>query len=130
MKVIEWKDEFSVGDPLMDAHHQQFLNMVHGLDRDVSTGQRDVDKEAVLVFLIEYIDMHLRSEERLMVRIGFPEAKAHEAIHHEFENRILEIEQAFKKDSSSLRLKDLFELAQEWWVGHILKEDKKYKPYI
>jgi len=130
MKIIEWKDEFSVGAPLMDAHHRQFLNMVHELDQAVSSGKQDVDKKAVLTFLMEYLDMHLRAEERLMARIGFPEAKAHEAAHHEFENKISEIERAFSKDSSSLRMENLFELAQEWLITHILKEDKKYQPYV
>ena len=130
MKVIEWKDDYSVGNPLMDAHHRQFLNAVHELDQAVSSGKQDVDKKAVLDFLIEYLDMHLRAEERLMARIGFPEAKAHEATHHEFENKVLEIERAFRKDSASLIMEDLFELAQEWLITHILKEDKKYEPYI
>jgi len=129
MKVIEWKDEFSVGDPLMDTHHRLFLNMVHELDEAVSSG-KDVDKKAVLSFLIEYLDMHLRAEERLMAKIGFPEAEAHEATHHEFENKILEIERTFNQDKTSLRLEDLFEVAQEWLITHILKEDKKYQPYI
>ena len=130
MKVVEWKDEYSVGDPLMDAHHQQFLNIVHELDQAVSSGKQDVDKKAVLVFLIEYLDMHLRAEERLMERIDFPEAKEHEATHHAFEHKILEIECAFKKDSASLKLENLFEVAQEWLITHILKEDKKFEPYV
>lgn len=130
MKVIEWKDEFSVGDPLMDAHHRQFLNMVHELDQVISSGKQDVDKEAVLAFLMEYLDMHLRAEERLMAKIGFPEAEAHETTHHDFENKIREIDSTFRKDNASLKMEELFELAQEWLITHILKEDKKYAPYI
>jgi len=130
MKVIEWKDEFSVGSPLMDAHHRQFLNVVHELDRAVSSREEGIDKKAVLTFLIEYLDMHLRSEERLMKKIGFPGAEAHEATHHAFEEKILEIERAYKKDSASLKMNELFEVAQAWLITHILKEDKQYEPYI
>ena len=74
--------------------------------------------------------MHLRAEERLMERINFPGAKEHEVKHHKFENKILEIERSFSKDSTSLSMEDLFKLAQEWLITHILKEDKKYEPYI
>lgn len=130
MKVIEWKDEYSVGDPLMDAHHRQFLNIVHELDQATSSGKQGVEPPAVLAFLVEYLDMHLRAEERLMERIGFPGLNAHEARHHEFENQILEIERAFNEDSTSLKLDDLFEVAQEWLITHILNEDKKFSPYI
>jgi hemerythrin len=130
MKIVEWKDEYSVGDTLMDTHHRLFLNMVHELDEAVSAGKQGVDKKAVLDFLIEYLDMHLRAEERLMEKVGFPGAKAHEATHHEFENKILEIERAFKKDSASLKLEELFEVAQAWLITHILKEDKQYEPYV
>jgi len=114
----------------MDAHHRQFLNVVHELDQAVSSEKQDVDKVAVLTFLIEYLDMHLRAEERLLERVNFPGAKAHAATHHQFENKILEIERAFRKDSSSLKIESLLELAQEWLITHILKEDKKYEPYV
>ncbi|MCF6282797.1 MAG: bacteriohemerythrin [Candidatus Polarisedimenticolaceae bacterium] len=130
MKVIEWKDEFSVGVPLMDAHHQQFLNMVHELNQAVSSGREDVDKKAVLTFFIEYLDMHLRAEERLMESIDFSGANAHKEVHHEFENKILEIERAFEKDEALLKMEDLCELVQEWLIAHILSEDKKYEPYV
>jgi len=130
MKVVKWKDKYSVGNPLMDAHHRQFLNVVHELDQAVSSENQDINKEAILTFLIDYLDMHLRAEERLMAKIDFPGAKAHKATHHEFENKILEIERAYRKDSASLKMDNLLELAQEWLITHILKEDKKYEPYV
>lgn len=129
MKVIEWKDEYSVGDPLMDAHHQQFLNVVHELDQAVSSGKQ-VDNRAVLTFLVEYASMHFRAEERLMERIGFPETKEHAVAHQDFKDKILEIERSYKKDDSSLTLEELFDVAQEWLITHILSEDKKYQPYV
>jgi hemerythrin len=130
MKVIEWKDEYSVGNFLMDIHHQLFLKIVEELNEVITSGKRDVDRKEVLNFLIEYLDMHLRSEEGLMKSGGYPDIEAHEAKHHEFEKKIYEIERSFNEDNDSLNLEDLLELLQTWLVSHILKEDKQYMPYI
>ena len=130
MTFVEWKDEYNVGDPLMDTHHRQFFNLVRELDHALKSGKEGVDRKAVLKFLIKYLKMHLQAEERLLENIGYPETKEHRAKHQEFEKKIRELEWSFDNDSDSLDMEELFSLIQNWLLTHILEEDKKYSTYI
>lgn len=129
MELFEWNDSFSVGDALMDAHHRIFFRMLKRFRTLVGKGDHSVTKESI-AFLIEYIDMHLGAEERLMLKANYPEFSSHKEIHDAFTQQLLYIEEAFNKDPTSVAAYSILQTMQDWLINHIMRSDKLYMPYI
>ena len=130
MQLVEWKDEYSVGDPLMDAHHRMFFEMFRELYNALESGKQDIDIAGILDFLIEYIEMHLKSEERLLEKVGYPKINEHRTAHNELTRQAIEINQSFTEDNALLDKEKLLAFLQNWFFVHIIQEDMKYKAYV
>lgn len=129
VKPIEWNDSFSVGNALMDAHHQIFFRLINKFSRLVGKNDHDVLKECI-PFLIEYITMHLSAEEELMLRANYPDFNNHKEIHNAFTQQVLYIEEAFNKDPASVDAYGVLKIMQDWLANHINSSDKRYMPYV
>jgi len=131
MEFITWKDEeYSVGHPLIDAHHRIFFEMVHDLSAASKEATTTIGVGDVLGFLTDYITMHFQAEEQLMAEHHYPELDSHSLQHGEMTNQIGMIERRFHDDESSLTLDELLSVMQHWFLHHILNEDKKYVPWL
>ena len=80
MKFVEWNDSYSVGNVLMDAHHQVFFGMVKEFSESPVMDDPDAMMKRI-AFLVEYTAMHLGAEEKLMQQAGYPEFEQHKEIH-------------------------------------------------
>jgi len=129
MEPVEWDDSFSVGNVLMDAHHQVFFRMVKEFSDFSDKTNRDTIKERI-AFLVEYAAMHLGAEEKLMLQAGYPEYYQHKAVHDAFTRKVLSIEESFGKDKTSITSDEILKIIQDWLVNHILGEDMLYLPYV
>ena len=129
MELVEWNDSFSVGNALMDAHHQVFFQMIKEFREVPNKGDRDVMKKYV-DFLVEYTAMHLGSEEALMHQAGYPELDRHKAVHDAFTRKVLSVAESFDHEQASISADDILKIIEDWLVGHILDEDKRYMPYV
>lgn len=129
MEVLEWKDSYTVGNTLLDAHHRVFFEML----KEFMALKDKNDREAIrlrIEFLIEYAAMHFGAEERLMLQSNFPDLKAHKATHDAFTQEILAIKAAFDKSPSTVSGDDVLKFMQNWLISHILGSDKQYLPYV
>ena len=74
MALIEWRDEFSTGDPAVDHEHRELVELINELHGKLSSG--DHSTEAVENFLGEIylkITAHFALEERMMREAGAAE---------------------------------------------------------
>lgn len=129
MELVEWNDSFSVGNALMDAHHQVFFQMIKEFREVPSKSDRGVMKKYV-DFLVEYTAMHLGAEEQLMHQAGYPELVQHKAVHDAFTRKVLSVAESFDNKQASISADDILKIIEDWLVGHILDEDKRYMPYV
>ena len=129
MDRFEWSESFSVGDVLMDAHHQIFFRMLNRLNGIVAGNNQDTIRE-YLSFLNEYVTMHFRAEEELMLHAGCPEFDDHKEIHDAFIQQLLYIEEAFDTDPTSLNDYSILKIMQDWFANHIICSDKRCMTYF
>ncbi len=130
MELIEWRDEYNLGDLLIDTHHRIFFEIVRNLaNTKQDNGQRHETSE-VLQFLFDYIAMHFSAEEQLMESIGYPNLETHQKTHANFTRRIESINEKLLQDPSGFTLEELLGIAQSWFLKHILEEDMKYKKWV
>ncbi len=129
MELVEWNDSLSVGDPLMDAHHRVFFEMIREFSEYQEKDNRDAVRDRI-EFLFEYAAMHLSAEEKLMHKVNYPGLAAHKAEHDVFIHELLIIKIDFDKDSSSVSGETVLKIMQDWLVNHIVVSDKHYAPYL
>jgi hemerythrin len=128
VEKISWNNEIhSVGNRLMDEHHQQLFNLVNlFIDLYCEPDPQRKTYYDSLKKLSDYAQKHFRTEEWLLSEQNYPLLQEQEAEHSRFEDRVI-------RYTVQLDLNQLPELVQflvEWLVHHILEEDMKYKPYL
>lgn len=129
MEFVEWNDSFSVGNALMDAHHQVFFRMVKEFSESPAMDDPDAMMKRI-AFLVEYTAMHLGAEEKLMQQADCPGFEQHRKLHAAFAHQVMFAKEAFFKDQESLTPDQVLEMMQDWFLHHILGEDKKYMPFV
>ena len=129
MELFEWNESYSVGDALMDAHHQVFFRMVRDFSRPPENGDPDTMMKRI-AFLAEYTSMHLGAEEKLMQQCGYPELEQHRAIHAAFSRKVHAVKEDYIRNSDNMAPEPVLKMMQDWFIDHIIGEDKKYLPYV
>jgi len=127
---ITWNDALSVGVPVMDDEHRQFISRVNDLNKAITELE---DKATVLrmmdLMLIEAAH-HFRHEQELLLRWQYPQAEAHIAKHAELTaqfaramSQMTETDISFVWALKGLHVKQLL-------VRHLLQEDSKYRDFL
>lgn len=129
MDIINWRDEFSVGVKEMDDQHKKLIAMVNKL---ISEQTNLTDQKTIADLLTEmtdYAQIHFRAEEYLMAEYGYEQKGQHEQQHQDFIDKTIAFYSASDVGPNILSTALLDYLAT-WLIGHILKEDMKYKDFF
>ena len=83
----------------------------------------------VLAEMVEYASVHFRNEERLLEKNQYPELDRQKAAHREFRRKAAELcAMAMEKDKNVTHY--LSKYLYDWWIDHILNQDKKYAAFL
>lgn len=127
--MYEWKAEYEVGHPLIDAQHKCLMTMTQDLMIELRKGTQTINIDDQLNILYKYADEHFVAEEVIMKEHDYPELQKHIEEHELFRNQLKELSN--KNDSQS---KDGFmaiaQFTMKWVLNHILRSDMAYKPYL
>jgi len=129
MDIINWRDEFSVGVKEMDDQHKKLIGMVNKL---ISEQTNLTDQKTIADLLTEmtdYAQVHFRAEEYLMAEYGYEQKVEQELQHQDFIDKTIAFYSASDIGPNILSTALLDYLAT-WLIGHILKEDMKYKDFF
>jgi len=95
------------------------------------TGKGNQEIQPLVVQLAEYTKFHFRSEEQRMLKAHYPEYAEHHAAHERFKARVQEYQERVKQNQVNLGMSvEVANFLKDWLLNHILKEDRKYTPYL
>lgn len=79
-----------------------------------------------------YITNHLRYEEELLEKNGYPNLENHKEVHKQFENQLEKYQLAFKPlgDDRNSIAEEVAEFLESWFSGHIRKVDQHYGEFF
>ena len=129
LPIFYWRDEFRVKVAELDHQHQSLFEKAHKLYEMLDSDQEKPQIKETLSFLLEYAKTHFKSEENLMKRFKYPELKAHQNKHLGFYRRLLGIIKRLDDDTFDLEI-DFLSFLKDWFIDHILTEDKKYAAFF
>ncbi len=127
--ILEWSEEYSVGNRLMDQQHQQILSLINDLHNHPAASIHSAMFSDVLRRLGSYASTHLAAEEALLLQIEYPQLSEHKKLHAEYLERYEDLLSALMRQEED-GAERLISFLIEWWVDHILAEDMKYRPYV
>ena len=79
---VEWRDEFSVGNQMIDGDHQTLIAIINEYESVLET--KDISRlKDVYQRLFEYAEMHFEREVALQKAVHFPGYLSHQGKHDE-----------------------------------------------
>ncbi len=129
MLNYSWSEDYSVGDPNLDSHHQTLLDMFNQVSDLMANDVNIPALTKLLTVLKDYTLFHFSEEEEKMRAAAYPGYKVHVSLHQGF---IDQIDASTKKitENPAEASEDLFLFLNEWLIKHIQKEDMAYKGKI
>jgi hemerythrin len=125
MALTTWNDSYSVKIETLDAQHKNVIEMINGLADAMRKGHGSAAIQPTLIRLMEHLRIHLRDEEDLMQKCGYPELTAHKEEHHRYVLRV----EMFKTDLEKTGNEDtvaLLYILRDIILEHMLQTDLAY----
>lgn len=125
---IVWDESFSVGVPMLDAHHRHLADLINRLAGCIGQTDHSEAVDDILGELIRYAMVHFEHEERLMQEHGYPHFEAHRAHHLNFCEVVAET--SYGATLGVISVGELLAYLTRWWQHHIRHDDMQFKPYL
>jgi hemerythrin-like metal-binding protein len=129
MELFEWKQEYSVGIPAMDAQHQQLISLINSLYDAMSRGAGKAALGSVLADLERYTETHFRDEELLMEQHGYPFVEEHKVMHETMAAHVKELNKNYRAGNAAMTI-EVMVFLKSWLEDHILKSDKEFSLHL
>lgn len=125
---IEWNENIRTGISAIDEQHQEGAVIMSRLGR-LKCGRKDF--LTAFSELKDYVDIHFKTEEDIMISMNYPEYKEHKSAHDNFVKNIKALKGKIcgYEDISAL-CDEFYDFVQDWVLKHYSGEDVKLAGYI
>lgn len=124
MALIEWKDEYSVGVPEVDAEHRELIGLINTLYDGMHLHDREPDVMEFLGEIYARIASHFALEELLMRRHEYDEYREHKGDHEHLLEEIRDIMDEYE-DGKLLDDEELARRLDAWFSEHFRTKDAR-----
>jgi len=127
---LQWQDGYECGHEMIDEQHKELFNKANKLLATVSSKKEDQETTLAAMdnLLADVID-HFKQEEMIMQTIDYPFVNQHTKIHTHLINKAQSLAINFQQQKSGLAEALQF-IAIDVVHDHLLREDRKFFPYI
>lgn len=121
---IEWKEHFTIGHPVIDAEHQQLIDLANEFIK--ATDQKRL--QAVAMQLYKRTREHFSHEEELMRTTQYPDYRRHSERH----NRMIVRLNTISADigNNTVQRAAVESWVNDWIVQHIAHDDARLAAYL
>lgn len=124
MSEFIWKNEYNIGNAMVDAQHQNLFDLANQI---VEATDSDTLTHLFMLFY-QHIREHFEAEEQLMKQYDYPGYEQHVAIHNQMLDRLIDITETIR--NRDWNLADIKSFVSRWVLVHILEEDKLLGDYL
>lgn len=129
MEFFKWKESFNLGIDELDQQHRTFLEYLNECYTKVTAGSHKSVDPDMIAKLRQYAAVHFRREEELLRFVSYEDMERQQAEHIYFEKQILALEA--EHDAAKPRnMESVFVFLREWFLKHVLVEDKRFVPFV
>ncbi|MHB8136545.1 MAG: bacteriohemerythrin [Anaerolineaceae bacterium] len=125
MAFYSWKQEYSVGNDLMDEQHQVLIEMINKLHDAMKIGKGNVEAGHIVTEMIDYSVMHFSMEEKF----AYTGRSDHNIEHTAFMTKADEFRKHINTGSFTLSM-EVANFLKDWLTNHILVNDMAYSKVV
>jgi hemerythrin-like metal-binding protein len=129
IQFIVWKDEYEVGHPVLDAHHQLLIEIINSLYEAAAAGASETQLDETMREIDAYARRHFHTEEEILAAVGYPHLSRQEKAHEDYVRKVDELKRSFFLPSGGLS-QEILHFLKNWWLTHIVTMDKEYSGYL
>ena len=129
MELILWQKKYMTGIEKLDNEHKEFSMIINKLHKAFEDCAESSAIKSTVYSLRDYMQDHIAEEEDMMLNSGYPDSAEHIKKHKEFAANLdtLINEAVYKYKEAPF---DTIRFMAEWWLEHIMKEDKKLGKHL
>lgn len=129
MPIVVWKNEYETGIAEIDNQHKRLVEIINSIIEKLHSMKANSILLDILIELIEYSDYHFRSEEKLLIKINYPDYNSHRNEHIIFMEKLTKFGEDYSSGKANVII-NVLKFLQSWLNNHILEVDLKYAEYI
>lgn len=124
MAPIEWKPEYSVGNPSVDHEHQELIDLVNQTASAILDHHPEADIQGSFGDLLRSISAHFALEEQQMKAYGYDQRAQHKEDHERLLDDLRDIMDGHNTspDQTAERLATTLEA---WFANHFKTHDSR-----
>jgi hemerythrin len=127
---MQWKNEFKIGIPVIDAQHKQLFLCDNELSEALAQGLRPSAIDNILKQLGFYVTRHFALEEQYMKASSYPGLHEQLEAHQYFTNRFAEIQSEFTQHGLTPNVVHAIQNELGLWIKtHVLGLDLTFGAY-
>lgn len=125
-----WQPSYSVGHPMLDEQHKKLLSLCAQALSCISDESRTgvAEFHTILNTLVDYIEVHFKTEEALLAACGYQFLDQHREEHLEYRVKLTDF--LFAATLGEINRPALYQYLSQWWSEHILGSDRLYTDSI
>lgn len=124
-----WKDQYELGNELVDSQHKELFSRVAALNEIVEgedAASRKQECINAILFLKDYAVNHFADEEKFQESLNYRFLEFHKAIHSSFVDSVLDAEKKLVESDFSLPVvKEFCGFLSMWLIYHVAGADQK-----
>lgn len=124
MVLLEWRPEFSVGDPAVDHEHRELIDLVNGAAGAIQENRGSAEIDRAFGDLLRAISAHFAHEERQMRAASYDQLQAHKADHERLIDALRDIMDDVP-DTPEQSVDRLVKVLGDWFSGHFATHDAR-----
>jgi len=130
MAFVSWKQEYSAGQPDIDAQHRRLLDIINQLHKAMKMGGKQDAIIAVMGELVSYTRYHFTFEENMLQRESYPELEVHRVKHRAMVAQVVAFRDAAGSSASASTSLKLMSFLKDWLSRHIIETDQRYAAHL
>jgi len=130
IEMVAWDESFSIGNPLIDAEHQEILRLLNLLYEDWHLGASRFDILALHDELVANFDLHFANEEEMLVRYRCPRLADHVAEHLKLAVELHDMGQSLFSCEQDEGEAQLTAFLRKMLIGHVRTFDAVLKDCV
>ena len=125
MPLINWDVSLSVGVKEIDAQHQKLIELLNELFDVMHSDEAKNKMNEIVGRLNDYVIFHFTNEENYFEKFNYKNKDVHIKQHETYKEKIIEFNKMATENNTMLPY-EVLDFLENWILGHISTEDKKY----
>jgi len=129
MEFLEWKENYAIGIPSVDAEHRDLIELINEVHRRLEAGERGMTVGDFLGEVFARISAHFALEERIMRERHYDQLRPHKTDHERLLDGIRDIMDDYE-DREFFEPAALAQRLNDWFAEHFRTHDARLHRHL